>query len=770
MKTRKASYFLIALAVCYGCYAMISQIVFIREYFVIAGGNELFVGLFFFTWFLGVAFGSRLSSIFSDRIEKPLLFAIILLFIQISFSFFDIFLIRSLRGIFQIPSGEQIPIMKFLAGTALSLFPFSFLTGFNFPLLCKSMGKTTEDDAPSIGRIYAADSLGSITGGALFTFILLRMFSPFPTLLLMGGALLGFAFLAIEGSGEIRRYFKVFVAISASIFIITSFSPAGKFLELTMQNIRWNSFAPGFNLINSRDTPYQHLSLAERDNQYSLLSNGSFVSSFPDPYGTETETHFVLSMCPEIKRILILGGGNPEILPVILNYPVERIDYVQMDAEALPFLKPYVSEKVSSALNDSRIRIQHEDARAFTRTSALAKRRNHLQRYDLVWVEIPEPDTAESNRFYTVDFYEDVREILSQKGVVVTQCSSAVNYFGKDVSEYVQSIYKSLEAVFEEIKITPGTRMYLFASPSRGALTLESNELIRRYESRGIVSDYFAPQLFSSMLEPFQINFTENSIRKNLDTIPLNFDLHPTTYLFNLRLWASRSGENIARGFDWILSLNIFHAVAFILILFITGMIVLSIKSKDRGAAIRHTGLYLIITTGICGMSTELVFLYLYQNIFGCLYQKIGLFAAFFMLGLTSGAWIAIRLIRKSDIRWRELRRLLLSIDFAYWLFLIVAGVGIPYWIPPEGMFYVSVLVFGVLTGIAFPLGGKAYLLSGAELGRASGRIDMADHTGAALGALLTGIVIIPALGIPMTLLLLAMLKLTSFSLIYLFK
>jgi spermidine synthase len=770
MKTGRASFFLIALAAFYGCFTIISQIVFIREYFVIAGGNELFVSLFFFTWFLGVVSGSFLSSIFADRLKNPLKLAVFLLFIQTLVCPWNIFLIRSLRSLFHIQSGEYIPLMKFWLGTVISLFPFSLLTGFNFPLLCRSLTSLDKEGAPSIGKIYAADSLGSIIGGVIFTFILVRFFKPFPTCLFMGAVVLGSAFLVLRESQAVHRLLTVCIGLFSILFLTASLTPAGGFMERKTRDIRWDSFAPGFRLIDTRDTPYQHLSLAERDNQYSLLSNGSFVSSFPDPYGTENDVHLILTMCPGIKRILILGGGNPQILPVILSYPLERIDYVEMDAEVLPFLKPYISEEVSEALQEKRVRIYHEDGRAFIRKSAREKSRDSLQRYDLVWVDIPEPDTAEFNRFYTVDFYEDALEILEHKGVLVTRCSSAVNYFGRDVSEYIQSIYKSLDAVFEDVKVTPGTMMYLFASPGAGTLTLDAQNLIRRYEERRITSDYFAPQLFSSMLEPFQINFTEQSIQKDLDSVPLNSDLHPTTYLFNLRLWASRSGENIARGFDLILSLKIAHAGAFIFLLLLTGIVILGIKRKQSSEVMRYTSLYLIITTGICGISSELVFLYLYQNIYGCLYQRIGLFVAFFMLGLAMGAYLATLFLRKTDVSWQKLRNLLLYIDFAYWLFLIGMGLAIPYRVPPEILFYLLVITAGGLTGMAFPLAAKAYILSGAEVGRASGKIEMADYAGAAFGSLITGIVLIPALGIPVTFILLAMLKLTSFSLIYLFK
>ena len=108
----------------------------------------------------------------------------------------------------------------------------------------------------------------------------------------------------------------------------------------------------------------------------------------------------------------------------------------------------------------------------------------------------------------------------------------------------------------------------------------------------------------------------------------------------------------------------------------------------------------------------------------------------------------------------------LIGLEGAFWVFLMAMGLLIPSHVPSEPVFYILVLVAGILTGAAFPLAGGAFPGSGEALGSAAGKIDMADHAGAAIGAVLTGIVLVPSLGIPRTLFILALLKLSSLTLL----
>ncbi|MCX6999051.1 MAG: fused MFS/spermidine synthase [Candidatus Sumerlaeota bacterium] len=757
MKRAVSSQSPVILAGAFGFFTVTSQIILMREFFVVVGGNELLLGIFFFTWFLGIVAGAQTAARVAERLANPMHGAAIFLFIQALIAPSAMILIRTLRYIFNIPPGEYIPLVTFFLGTLLTLFPFSYLTGLNFPLLCEGLARLKREDAPSIGKIYTAESLGSIIGGLVFTFILVHILKPLPMAMLTSSILL----IPLFRAATDKTHIKIPIGAMAIILLFCAIAPTGRIFEKNTSEMRMNSLAPGYNLVDTAETPYQHLSLVMREGQFNLLSNGSFVSTFPDPYATAVEVNFIMTVCPRTEKILILGGGNPQILSELLKYPVSRIDYVEVDRKMLNFLLPYLPEDIKKSLHDRRIRIHNEDARSYIRDSQSA-----TPDYDIIWANLPEPTTIELNRFYTVDFHEECAGLLARKGVYVTSCSSAVNYFGESVSPYVQSLYKTLCAVYEKVAATPGMRMYLFATTDRGVLTLDAPTLARRFEKRKLASPYFTANFFQSLLEPDQVKFTASALEKNLDAIPLNTDLHPVSYLFNLRMWAGKSGSGGAWFFRMIRTLRTWHVVAALLLILGACLAYITLRGRNSAPAARFATLYLIMTTGACGIASEIIFLYLFQNIHGSLYQKIGLFIASFMAGLTAGAHIATRLLKRGNADGGGVRRILLFTEGAYWVFFLGTGILIARWIPTEILFYLIVFGAGVLTGWEFPLAGKAYLLGGGTTGEAAGRVNMADNAGAAIGAFLTGIVLVPALGIPITLYLLAFFKLTSLTIL----
>ncbi len=79
-----------------------------------------------------------------------------------------------------------------------------------------------------------------------------------------------------------------------------------------------------------------------------------------------------------------------------------------------------------------------------------------------------------------------------------------------------------------------------------------------------------------------------------------------------------------------------------------------------------------------------------------------------------------------------------------------------------EYLFMILVVITGVLVGLEFPIAGKLYLMRKGELGTTAGTIDSADHAGAFIGALLTGVLFIPLFGISGSCIIIAVLNLMS--------
>jgi predicted membrane-bound spermidine synthase len=71
----------------------------------------------------------------------------------------------------------------------------------------------------------------------------------------------------------------------------------------------------------------------------------------------------------------------------------------------------------------------------------------------------------------------------------------------------------------------------------------------------------------------------------------------------------------------------------------------------------------------------------------------------------------------------------------------------------------IFIVLAGFFTGFIFPLAGDLYRGSEKSHGKAAGIINSADHLGALLGSILTGIILIPVFGILKTSLLITLLN-----------
>jgi spermidine synthase len=77
-------------------------------------------------------------------------------------------------------------------------------------------------------------------------------------------------------------------------------------------------------------------------NQYSLMENGKYVSSFPDEYTHAPLAHLFLTQHPNPKNVLLIGGGIEGTIKEMLKYPIESLDYVQLDPKIIEVVKEYL--------------------------------------------------------------------------------------------------------------------------------------------------------------------------------------------------------------------------------------------------------------------------------------------------------------------------------------------------------------------------------------------------------------------------------------------
>jgi spermidine synthase len=726
----------------YGLFAIGGQVVLIREILVVHFGNELCMGTIFGSWLISISIGAWFGGKISRRGGRTLAIYLILLSLMTILLPLEIIFIRMLRIVLGVPGGEILPFSTMILSLFCLLFPLSFLIGLIFPFGSRSMEEVQINGAQGIGWIYLLEALGSGIGGALLTFWMLSRFSSLQIVSIFSMALLFIVNLtAIFGISQKR---KVISFLSVFLFILNLLAYSSGMVQALHKwsiNIRWKGFNPGISLKDSIDSIYQSVEIGSLNGQYSIFGNGQLMETFPDEYAFEQIAHIVLNQHPMPERILVIGGGIGGLLKYILRYPVLLLDYVEIDPAIMQLTIRYISNSEMEALKDKRLRTFFLDGRHFIKKTR--------EIYDLVFLNLPDPSTAMINRFYTIEFFKEVKRILSPEGVITLSISSAENYVGESVGNYTGSIYWTLRKVFSFVLATPGERTFIFASDSDKTITSDSRILKERFIKRGIQAQHFSPDYFEILLSPLRVKFIMMALEGQRD-VHVNSDWRPISYFYNLVLWHIFSGEKYrVSPFAGLTSLKLWWIVIpiFIFVVFRIALVLMIGERKMR--SLIFNPLFAIATTGFAGMSLEMMLIFSFQNIFGYIYQKIGIIVSLFMVGLSAGSFVMNRIILKGE---KRLMWILVSIEggimvFSFSLLEILRAFFGGDVSPGESPFFILVGITGLLAGLEFPLVSKILIKNGLETGDVAGKVDSLDHLGASIGGAITGTILVPILG-----------------------
>ncbi len=678
-----------------GFLALSFQIILLREFSAHFYGNEITFGFILASWLLWGGIGSILGA----KIKKfpfslsGVYYCVILIFPLL------LLLLRFSRFILGTLPGELSGMAPMLLFSLVLSFFVSLPLGALFVFNAQYM----KGDIP---RVYLLETLGSAMAGYAIYFLFIPSFSNWQTTAIVGF----FACLAVFFFVDRQ---KRIVILSIALLALSAF---GGFDHLS-QKIFWLPFQ----MIESKDTPFGKLQVVQTKEQLSLYNNTLLVYSSPDLASSEESVHFALLQRPEATSILLIGGGAGGSLSQILKYPGVVTDYVEIDPEIIRLSLKYLPEQERRSLLDKRVHIHYQDGRAFLNKSQSI--------YDLIILNLPDPSTAQINRFYTREFFIQARKKLNPEGVLSFRVSSAENYISPELQKYLSSLYFTLRQAFPEIKIVPGdTNIFLASS---GQISLDHQELAQRINHLDLKNQTVNENSLFSRLNPLRVQQLMDIVTKGEKLI--NRDLIPISYFYNSVLWSTQFHRFENSLFKILSRLGRFWLLDLPLMVFVLVLIWMGLRA-------RKTNFFLLplAAMGLTTITVEIILLLAYQTAYGYLYQKISLLFACFMVGLFFGA------LRGKARKIKEyLQLLVLQFGFVILLFLVLI------WLkshPPEFLFFLFLLFIGYLGGDLFVVSNHLYLNEKKNLGIGYGL----DLLGSFTGALAATSILIPLFGLPL--------------------
>lgn len=725
-----------------GLAASIGQIVLLRELLVFFSGNELSSGMVFASWLICTAGGSLVAWRFTrhrpvgDRLLLPT-------FISASLTLpVSLLWVRAARAIWSIAPGEVPTPLSMFAVSVSSMAVFCFLSGGLFALAWQSVGHLVPDRPERRLVVYLAEALGAALGGISFYFL----FMPKGSLMTATASvavscvILGAVvkFLPCGGFRDKRAAVTLF-ALGA--VLAAAFQLWGGRLDRVSRGWQW-----GPRLIEARDTPFQHLAILKNADQFSLFANGSLLFSVPDPQTAENAVHLTLLQHEAPQSVLLMGGGMGGLLEEILKHPtIRRVDYLEADPGLIELAREILPAAAASVLDDHRVQLQHLDAAGFVRTV-----RN---RYDVILMNLGDPVNVETNRFYTLEFFKRLSDLLDFTGIFSFSITASPNILGPMESRLLKSLYLTLRSVFPEVTAMPAERILFHAAHSPGVLTTDPHVLIQRSLDRRLPLQYLHDYSLYDTLNPLRLRYLQAVLQEGLPA-RVNKAFQPVCHVNYTLAWSAQVSPSLSAvlAVIWERGPRAFWLT--------TGLLLLG-ACISRWSGILSTAAAIRINVLMIGgiqMIQEVALLVAFQILEGLIYKQLALLIAFFMAGMAVGAAATIF----PGPGTRSPRRFFMAIQATLALHLLVI-VGFIEWfqdrlhvpldppIPAVILFALLAFISGSFGGLHFGAGVRALSADSSRRREGGPALYALDLLGATLGVMLGTLFIIPIYGVAAT-------------------
>ena len=702
-----------------GFSSLLTQLVIIREFYSVFDGNELIFGLLLSSWMSITATGALIIKFILKKNINPFVAVVFQILLSI-LPALCVYLIRYTRfTIF--PAGAGLnPIDIFIFAFAVSL-PYCLISGMMFAVYSQLFSFNEN----KTGNVYFYETLGSIVGGALFSFVLIFVLNTFEILAVIYGfnlisvLLLAFYFTSdiysLEAGrsdnsvGNKHKIFSLIIKYLIPAFSVLIIIPFLFNIDLQTKQYLYKNQS----LLENMDTPYGNLVITRTSEQLNFFSDGILMFSTGNPMASEEAVHYAMIQCRNPKYVLLLSGGISGTANEILKYAPYKIDYVELN----PFLIE-LGNKYIKNINHAGINAVAEDGRIFVR--------NTNENYDAAIINLPEPSTAQFNRYYSCEFFRELKLRMTKGSVISLSLPSTENYVSKEAAELNSSIYVTLKKVFKNVIIIPGGKNYFIASD----MTL-TYDIGKRTDEMGIENIYVNKYYYD---EPSMVQRAENILSSLNYKAQINHDFFPVSYYQQINYKLSYFGIN-----NYILII-----ITAILLL----VILLRMKPLGWG----------LFAGGFTAIGSEIVVLFAFQVIFGYVYYMYSVIITAFMLGLAIGAFVINSYSGSTKINFFLKIQILITI---YSIVLPSILMSINYGLNKiftVGIILILILIISLLTGIQFAtalkIDQKGFILSrGANQGiiAIASETYSADLFGSAFGALLVSGFLIPITGISNT-------------------
>ena len=725
-----------------------AQVLIIRELLVASAGNELSISAVLAAWLVWSAVGSWLGGLAIAHGKRSPVFhvgavaavEVVVLGVCLALSrvgpellgwaFGGALMEWGLAPI----QGGTLSLPQLLVLTTMVTAPAGVLLGWQFAAGAALL-QSVSPDTRGLSVAYVADSLGHLVGGVVLSVPLIIAVPPEVSLAIA-------CMLVVAGVAMLRERARGRRLIVVALIAVGLLVGAKHFREATLR-VRW---APHW-VLDSRDGPAGNLTVLQAESEeLSYWANGGHAFETGQGLAGEQWVDIPLLAHESPRRVLLIGGG-PRTLRQVLGHGPERVTYFEFDPVMIRAIRDHAPGELVAALDDPRVTTVLGDARLHI--PAMLRAGVQL---DVILVALPDPTTAQLNRYYTVEWFRKAKALMARGAVLGFQVMSSGDYLSEDLRRYNACLFHTARRGHLIASVFPGPRATILVSVrgDQAEIFDDYPALEERILDRGMDPPTVLASFYDA-LDPFRREDRQREIRETED-VRLNRDFAPTCYYYAQVLWAGWWEGSTARLLRWAGELTgprVLAAAGALTVL-------VGLFSRVRKKPWRVVAPYGVFIAGASGMVLEVVLLLALQSLYGYVYGVVGYAVGVLMAGLAGGAWLAHRRVTRPNAR-KGLALAMAGIAASAVLSVVVlfglqraALYSVSSGLLPIVAVSLLMGATGVAVGAAFPA-ALAALQEGPESLRGGTALYATDLVGACGGAFLAGLILIPLLGVMST-------------------
>ncbi len=244
--------------------------------------------------------------------------------------------------------------------------------------------------------------------------------------------------------------------------------------------------------IHSEQSPFQQIDFYKSDTfgTFFTLDGLMMVTEKDEFHYHDMITHIPLAVNPNIKNVLIIGGGDGGTAREVSRYKhINKIDMVEIDERVVRLSQKYLPQTASQLDTDPRINLFFEDGLKFVENAK-------EESYDLILVDSTDP-IGPGEGLFSPEFYQNCYRVLSKDGILINQHESP---FFDQYKREMKRAHKKIKDLFPIAKVygfhqaiyPSGYWLFGFASKTFDPI---NDHQPKAWEANGLKTKYYNSDL-----------------------------------------------------------------------------------------------------------------------------------------------------------------------------------------------------------------------------------------------------------------------------------